>query len=75
MHKNNKTHMQGNKCKIGKDACKCMCAPNLFKNQGQVIYLLKLLILKSSELLEACLDNHQDDLCYPLHTHPKCGMS
>ena len=71
----NETHKHGNKCKIDKDACKCVCAPNLFKNQGQVIYLLKLLILKSPGCLEACLDNHQDDLSYPQHNHPQCGMS
>ena len=71
----NETHMHGNKCKIDKDACKCVCAPNLFKNQGQVIYLLKLLILKSPGCLEAYLDNHQDDLSYPLHTYPQCSTS
>ena len=71
----NETHMYGNKCKIDKDACKCVCAPNLCKNQGQVIYILKLLILKSPGCLEACLDNHQDDLSYLLHNHPQCGMS
>ena len=35
----NDTQMQGNSYKIYNNACKCMCALILFKNQGQVIYL------------------------------------
>ena len=64
----NETHMQGNKCKIDKDACKCVCAPNLFKNQGQVVCLLKLLILKSRWEVRK-LSKHKN-LSYLLHTNP-----
>ena len=62
------THMHGNKYTIYEDACKCVCALNLFKNQGQVVYLLKLLILKSPwEVWK--LINH-NNLSYPLHINP-----
>ena len=66
MHRSMKHKCKETHNKIYNNACKCVCALILFKNQGQVIYLLKL--LKSPwEDRKLAKDTV---LSYPIHTNP-----